>query len=86
MDPEANLREQRRLTRRLLAEFDASVVDAAEWHPAPDDVYRLAELADAMDTWLSRGGASPHAWRGGFRPPEPEEPWPPLDDDVWANR
>lgn len=82
MDPDANLREQRRLTRRLLTAFDAADSDTGEWRPDPDDIYRLAALADAMDTWLTRGGASPGAWRGGFRSPDHPEPRLPFEDET----
>ena len=63
MDPDANLREQREVTRRLLAAFDAAHPDSGEWHPDLDDVYRLAELAEALDSWLSRAGAPPRDWQ-----------------------
>ncbi len=55
MDPEANLAEQRELRRRILSSevFDAS------------DAARLAELSEAMDEWLSRGGFLPKDWGRG---------------------
>ena len=62
MDPDETLRELRVLTRRLL--------DAAP-HPAAAtaDAIRLAELVEALDDWLSRGGFPPRAWAAGHRPP-----------------
>jgi hypothetical protein len=63
MDPDTNLREQREVTRRLLAAFDAADPDTGEWHPDLDDVYRLAELTEALDGWLSRDGSLPHDWQ-----------------------
>ncbi len=65
MDPDGNLREQREVTRRLLAAFDAADPDTGEWTPDPDDVYRLAELSQALDGRLSRGGTPPRAWQNG---------------------
>ncbi len=71
MDPDTNLREQREVTGRLLAAFDAADPDTGEWTPDLDDVYRLAELSEALDGWLSRGGAAPRAWQ-----PAASDPWP----------
>lgn len=52
MDPNANLAEQRRLTARILNnESDAS-----------QDALRLAELAEALDEWITKGGFLPDAW------------------------
>jgi hypothetical protein len=65
MDPDANLQEQREVTRRLLAAFDAADPDSGEWQPDLDDVYRLAELTEALDGWLSREGALPSDWQSG---------------------
>ena len=31
--------------------------------PDLDDVYRLTELCEGLDGWLSRGGAVPRVWR-----------------------
>lgn len=56
MDVNATLREMRELSATVL---DGGALDDA-------DVTRLAELADALDGWLSRGGALPSAW-GRFR-------------------
>ena len=63
MDPDSNLREQREVRSRLLAAFDAADPDTGEWHPDLDDVYRLTELCEGLDGWLSRGGAVPRVWR-----------------------
>jgi hypothetical protein len=61
MDPDANLREQREVTARLLADLDGrGAYGGAQDQLA--DVGRLAELSQAMDGWLSRGGAYPSAW------------------------
>ena len=53
MDPDANLLEQRQIVQRMLS---ADEVDTA-------DALRLAELVDALDLWLSRGGFRPRRWR-----------------------
>lgn len=63
MDPDGNLNEQREIVGRLLAAFVGGDLETGEWHPDPDDVYRLTELSEALDGWLSRGGALPRAWQ-----------------------
>ncbi len=63
MDPDGNLTEQREIVGRLLAAFDGADPDTGEWQPDPDDVYRLTELSEGLDGWLSRGGALPRAWQ-----------------------
>jgi len=57
MDPNANLAEQREILGRML-------------HPESEhmdlgDCLRLAELAQAMDEWLSRQGFLPDDWSKG---------------------
>lgn len=56
MDPNANLDEQRELKLQL---------DRAQLTEQQriEKLERLAELAEAMDQWLSDGGFYPHAWR-----------------------
>lgn len=49
MDPDANLREQLTLARRLVE------------HSNPD-IAKLAELVLALDGWIRRGGFKPRAW------------------------
>lgn len=57
MDPNANISEQRRIAARVKATRDAGgEVDG-------DDADRLAELVDALDIWLARGGFLPDAWQ-----------------------
>jgi hypothetical protein len=77
MDTDANLREEREILRRLLAAFDSADPDTGEWHPDPDDVYRLVELSDALDGCLSRGGALPRAWQRDD--PDTASCWAPPD-------
>jgi hypothetical protein len=51
MDPNANLKEQLELAKRLID--DNTDQDAA---------YRLAELVLALDEWIRKGGFLPEAW------------------------
>lgn len=53
MDPNANLAEQRRLIADMLGANDE--IDTG-------DALRLAELAQALDEWISRGGFLPKEW------------------------
>ena len=55
MDPNANLKEQREIIAAMLAE-DSEEIDTG-------DAVRLAELAQALDEWISKGGFLPDAWR-----------------------
>jgi hypothetical protein len=55
IDPNANLKEQRELAWCMLEELERGR------HEIPD-VYRLCELVQAMDHWLSGGGFLPTAW------------------------
>jgi len=54
MDPTANLIEQRRIVARIL-----------DWRRDPNglDAIRLAELVEALDTWIKSGGALPQQWQ-----------------------
>lgn len=55
MDPDANLVEQRELAAKL--------VEADETSPGfAEDARRLAELVEALDEWISRGGFLPARW------------------------
>jgi hypothetical protein len=53
MDPNANLEEQRRIVARILAAETANHYDAA----------RLADLVEALDAWISKGGFLPETWK-----------------------
>jgi len=67
MDPNANLSEQRRLAAQFLAIMDD--YDEATGEPTrairEADVFRLAELVEALDEWIARGGFLPTAWQAG---------------------
>jgi hypothetical protein len=54
MDPNSNLLEQRRIAKAILADPDAHSYGAV----------RLAELVEALDEWISRGGFRPTSWKG----------------------
>ena len=55
MDPNANLAEQRRIVERML--------DNEENPDYLDDAQRLAELVEALDGWITKGGFLPKAWK-----------------------
>jgi len=54
MDPNNNLQEQRRIAKAILANPDEQTYGAV----------RLAELVEALDEWISRGGFRPTSWKG----------------------
>lgn len=62
MDPDANLKEQREIIARMQQARNEPRVNAA-------DAERLAELAQALDEWIVRGGSLPAAWQreGAYR-------------------
>jgi hypothetical protein len=49
MDPDENLKEQREIVDRIL--------DGNE-----ENYVKLAELVEALDKWISKGGFLPKAW------------------------
>lgn len=55
MDPNANLKEQRRIVKRLQ---DDTLNADDRLHYAE----RLADLVEALDNWLSNGGFPPTDW------------------------
>lgn len=55
MDPNANLEELRGLYRTILDNGQDTF----------DDATRLAELVEALDGWLSKGGFLPSEWAKG---------------------
>jgi hypothetical protein len=64
MDPNANLAEQRRIVTRVIAGDDSDAAHLA----------RLADLVQALDEWISRGGFLPDAWQEGHdNKPKEEE-------------
>tara|TARA_R110002072_G_scaffold249084_3_gene408057 strand:+ start:6536 stop:6733 length:198 start_codon:yes stop_codon:yes gene_type:complete len=65
MDVQANVEEQGRLSRALLAAADAGQ-DLDE-----DAALRLAELVLALVEWKARGGFDPHDWSAVLAHGEP---------------
>ena len=51
MDPDENLKEQLRLTKRIL-----------DGRAGEDSALDLAELVEELNEWLSRGGFLPKRW------------------------
>jgi len=64
MDPNENLREQRRIVTEInrLADGDEGCFTIDEM---AEKAQRLAELVEAMDQWISRGGFLPREWSRG---------------------
>jgi hypothetical protein len=59
VDPNTNLAEMRELAAAILN--DQSCPDPYE--PSAAQAERLAELVQALDEWLTKGGFLPHDWR-----------------------
>jgi len=59
MDPTANLREQLEIVRAIL-DLEREPIEPARLRIAAE---RLAELVEALNGWLSRGGFLPVQWR-----------------------
>lgn len=57
MDPDENLRQQRQIRRRILDRETKGLYE--------EDAVRLAELSEAMDEWLGKGGFLPAPWSLG---------------------
>lgn len=63
MDVDANLAELHAITARIL-EADANSTELINPDTKPDyDTLRLAELAQALDEWLTKGGFLPRQWQ-----------------------
>lgn len=67
MDPDANLAEQLDIAREIMAVVDG--VDEEEGKLTREEAedlaghaVRLAELVQALNTWIHRSGNPPHAW------------------------
>lgn len=58
MDPNANLKEQLELAAEIIKSSDAN--EGYFFDPAK--AVRLAELVEALDGWLSKGGFLPGKW------------------------
>ena len=67
MDPDANLREQREIARAIQKVLDdcngdGSLTDGQQFYVAAQ-AERLAELVEALDGWITKGGFLPARWR-----------------------
>lgn len=58
MDPNVALETMRRLSARLFRTLDAEEGGGVD----TEDALELAEAAQALDQWLSRGGFLPSDW------------------------
>lgn len=68
MDPDENLRQQRKIAAEMLR-----ARDKGGW-TSFDDVARLCELVQALDEWIVRGGSLPGEWTQEAAPREWEKP------------
>lgn len=59
MDPDKNLASQRRLSARIIAIVDKYPADARDLQ---DTAAELAELVEALDGWIRKGGSLPADW------------------------
>lgn len=56
MDPNDNLNEFRDLRDTIrIAKYEEKDI-------SPDDLWRVFELYEAIDTWMTKGGFMPRAW------------------------
>src|SRR5216683_3857489 len=70
MDPDANLIEQRAVTRDIMKIWDVCPEDgnftAEQETELVHHAYRLAELVQALDEWIRSGGFLPAGWQKGW--------------------
>lgn len=59
MDPNANLEEQRDLSKTLAGPLPGEVYEGVE---VQDQSARLAELVESLDEWIMKGGFLPDEW------------------------
>lgn len=64
MDPDANLKEQRELAAKIIRGTDESDdrLLSEKMDEFVTDADRLAELVQALDEWLTKGGSLPKGW------------------------
>jgi len=67
MDPDANLQESREIAARILLQVDLEAEDVPSDVSAEQrqDAVRLAELHQALDEWMEKGGFLPGPWAKG---------------------
>jgi hypothetical protein len=63
MDPDAALEELLCLVRRLAALADGEIGKPID----RDEVLRVAELVEALNSWLTGGGFLPQRWKPASR-------------------
>lgn len=67
MDPNANLQKQREIVQRLQELHDVgrqhSGLDISDEDEVMALAMQLAELVEALDGWLSKGGFLPDVWK-----------------------
>lgn len=63
MDPNTSLAELRRRAARLIDELSNGDAPDEKSEYIYSEAYELAELVEALDQWLSRGGFLPEGWR-----------------------
>lgn len=61
MDPDANIREQRRLAARIIERIDGPGA-GFDREAQCEDGERLAELVQALDEWRLKGGHDPYTF------------------------
>lgn len=63
MDPNENLKEQREIAKEILeARYDQEMTMEAWYRSFESSTHRLAELSQALDEWLVKGGFLPSDW------------------------
>lgn len=71
MDPDANLKEQLEIVQAINKAKDKYDSDSVFWSAADEDEWneqqaergtRLAELVEALDEWVRKGGFLPKPW------------------------
>jgi hypothetical protein len=65
MDPIANIKEQRALSRDILRMLDKDDLQPSEVQTVMHYASELAELVQALDAWQTSGGFSPYAHKQG---------------------
>ena len=62
MDPNETLKGMRLIAEHFLSD-QPGYQGTPDGEPTMDDARELAELVQAIDGWLSRGGFLPDAWK-----------------------
>lgn len=60
MDPTANLRRLREVAAKILRMVDGPFLETT---PLTQPAAELAELTEALDQWIVRGGFLPEQWK-----------------------